>query len=58
MATVQCAVCSKEGNSREMYHCSRCNLWVHYKCGGGSTGLGGFFSSEATCPNCGRKLSK
>jgi uncharacterized paraquat-inducible protein A len=52
MAFVVCSVCRKEGSSYNMEHCDRCNLWVHFPCAGGSG------SSPASCPSCGKKLSR
>jgi hypothetical protein len=50
MATVSCAVCRKQGPSREMKWCGKCELWVHYSCAGGG------ILSGACCPGCGKKI--
>lgn len=52
MAKVECAVCGKEGSSRDMYYCSNYGLWVHFECAGGDTGFAGFFAGDAECPSC------
>jgi len=51
MAQVACAVCKKTDSSSKMKYCSKCNLWVHYSCAGGTS-----FLHDAHCPSCGKKL--
>lgn len=58
MAKIVCAKCKKEGSSKKMYYCGKCNLWVHFKCAGGSLGIAGFLSNNPHCPSCGKKLKK
>ena len=50
----KCAVCHKEDSTSNLKYCSRCDLWVHFACAGGSVGI--LLSSNAYCPSCGKKL--